>query len=534
MRKLFTTVFLACLFIYSYANAAGLIPASVKYFGKPIKAAAIYDGTQAYIETSGIPLFGFSYSDSPNAQRVNIIEDAGQIISIPVVIVNNTRMVALNSLLRLNDTYLVWNETAKSINIYAKLNAIEFEADKLTIKCSVPVKYSVKNLGTKYIIDLPYTIVATEAREVPVLSDKISLIRIGQYQPDITRIAVDLKDKCGYSIESKPETEQPTIFFSNTMKNVISTQTKATTQPINKYNVNSINIEKNLDDGNPNVIIYTTAKGTAKAITSFNPNKITISLFNASIPDNIKIANTHPVIKDYVINNKINQIILNLNSPQLVSTQISDDRIVVQLKPFYGSGGDLTGKTIVIDPGHGGYDKGAKFGSVFEKDLNLQIASVLAKKLREIGANPQFTREDDTYIGLASRSQAAKDIEADFFISIHCNSNPTPGSATGIETYYHMQQPCDKALALSIHKNVCISTTMCDRKPRSDRSLYTTGLAVLRHLEGTTIPGVLLECGYINHNADRAFLKDPIFQAKLADGIIKGFNKYIAGDIPNE
>jgi len=195
----------------------------------------------------------------------------------------------------------------------------------------------------------------------------------------------------------------------------------------------------------------------------------------------------------------------------------------------------LADKTIVIDPGHGNpkygkIDTGASAGDVAEKDCNLAIANEVVSALEAEGAKVIITRTGDNGLSLLERPQMAIDSKADFFISIHCNSNGTLNSASGIETYYHMNGASERLLAEAVHNSVCATTGMCDRQPHSDKQLYNTGLAVLRGLEGTGIPGILIECGYINNTADRCKLVDHAYQAKVAKGIVEGMRKYVEGD----
>ncbi len=166
-----------------------------------------------------------------------------------------------------------------------------------------------------------------------------------------------------------------------------------------------------------------------------------------------------------------------------------------------------------------------------EKDLNLQLARDLATALSGLGARVEMTRDGDlqTDMPLAARSEIALKCGADFFISLHCNSNPVPNSASGIETYYHMEEPSPKLLAFAVHDGVCKFTGMCDRHPRSDRKIAEIGLGVLRRLSGTGVPGILLECGYLNNKSDRAKLLDAGYRAKLAAGIIAGLKAYVEG-----
>ena len=213
----------------------------------------------------------------------------------------------------------------------------------------------------------------------------------------------------------------------------------------------------------------------------------------------------------------------------ICSALVEENTVTLTVRLPDKAGGRLADKFIVVDPGHGGREKGARCNDVCEKDINMKIAKDVVAALEKEGAKTRLTRETDVVMGLAARPEVAINNNADFFISVHCNSNGSQNSATGIETYYHMQEICPRALAEAIHDGVCSSTGMCDRKARSDRSLYSSGLAVLRRLEGVGIPGVLVECGYLNNSSDRARLLDQQYRKKLADGIVAGLKAYIEG-----
>ena len=150
--------------------------------------------------------------------------------------------------------------------------------------------------------------------------------------------------------------------------------------------------------------------------------------------------------------------------------------------------------------------------------------------LQGLGARVVLTRSGDQSLGLAERPAVAVNSDADLFISIHCNSNGTKNSATGIETYYHLAEPSSRLLAEAVHDNVCTITGMCDRRARSDSSLYSSGLAVLRRLENTGIPGLLLECGYMNNASDCSKLGNANYRKKVAKGISEGVREYIVGN----
>ncbi|MCX7903837.1 MAG: N-acetylmuramoyl-L-alanine amidase [Caloramator sp.] len=104
--------------------------------------------------------------------------------------------------------------------------------------------------------------------------------------------------------------------------------------------------------------------------------------------------------------------------------------------------GALSGKRIVIDPGHGGNDPGAISGQVREKDINNSVARKLADLLKAEGAEVIFTREpeNDVYIALADRVSISNSVNPDLFISIHNNAS-TSSTANGVETYYSLARP---------------------------------------------------------------------------------------------
>lgn len=193
--------------------------------------------------------------------------------------------------------------------------------------------------------------------------------------------------------------------------------------------------------------------------------------------------------------------------------------------------GKLSEKHIVIDPGHGGKSLGAvgreKDSVVYEKDINLAIARRVRQLLLKEKATVTMTREDDSHVELYARPQLANDLGADFFISIHCDSTPKPNSASGTTTYFHASDPDGRALAQAIQKHLAAVTGLPNRGARSDTAIYQSGFAVLRR---SNMPAVLIEVAYINHDVDRAKLKDPKFQQKVAEAIVAGLRAYVEGE----
>ena len=175
----------------------------------------------------------------------------------------------------------------------------------------------------------------------------------------------------------------------------------------------------------------------------------------------------------------------------------------------------VQGKTIVIDPGHGGYDPGATSGEgAPEKTLALQTAQRVSQKLSNAGANVIMTRSNDTYISLAERVQAAERQGADAFISVHYDS-ATNSSANGFTTYYYhdYQSP----LAQNVHRSLDEKLSLADRGTRQG-DYY-----VIRENSQSAI---LLELGFLSNPEERAHVSTSQYQELVADGVYNGLVSY--------
>jgi len=189
----------------------------------------------------------------------------------------------------------------------------------------------------------------------------------------------------------------------------------------------------------------------------------------------------------------------------------------------------LQGFAVCIDPGHGGKDPGAVDGkdvsekdnlATAEKDINLAVAKVLADKLRLQGARVTLTRSSDWYPSLAQRCQIANNFGANIFVSLHCNAGPA--QAAGIETLYNPDSKNGKRLAELVQTELIVATKAPSRgaRPRSD----------LWVLNGTKMPAILIEMGFVTNPGEEAKLNSNSYQAILADAIVKAILRYKKGE----
>ncbi len=229
---------------------------------------------------------------------------------------------------------------------------------------------------------------------------------------------------------------------------------------------------------------------------------------------------------------------------------------------------------VVLDPGHGGSDLGAagRLGkkTVSEKDISLAIAL----RTEKIIANPAFskvlgraikvvlTRRNDKHVSLEDRSEKAKKLGADLFVSIHANSE-TSKRASGLETYFLNNTTDESALKLQQIENrtskraqqkvdpssllirsvsadavvessrsaaEILHSSMVDQLRREELKFQDRGVrqAMLYVLLDAQVPAVLVESFFLSNPKDLAFISEPENRGKIAEGLAKGVLRFLA------
>jgi len=167
--------------------------------------------------------------------------------------------------------------------------------------------------------------------------------------------------------------------------------------------------------------------------------------------------------------------------------------------------------TVVIDAGHGGYDRGGIPGQrVSEKEMTLDVAQRLKKVLASNGYRVVMTRDSDVFVPLGTRVAIANNYPNAIFVSVHFNSAKRTG-AGGIETYFYSHDSLP--LASAIHYYVAGGA------PSSNRNVRRRGYYVLRK---TSIPAVLVECGFLTNPTEAALAQTASYRQKLAEEIAAG------------
>src|SRR6476469_1225978 len=167
--------------------------------------------------------------------------------------------------------------------------------------------------------------------------------------------------------------------------------------------------------------------------------------------------------------------------------------------------------TVVIDAGHGGFDRGGIPGQrVPEKMMTLDVALKLKPLLEKAGYRVIMTRSTDIFVPLGSRVAIANSYPNAIFVCIHFNS-ATRSGANGIETYFYSAESAP--LAASIH------SALVGGAPSENRGVRRRGYFVLRK---TIVPAVLVECGFLTNPTEAQYAQSSDYRQKLAQEIARG------------
>lgn len=171
---------------------------------------------------------------------------------------------------------------------------------------------------------------------------------------------------------------------------------------------------------------------------------------------------------------------------------------------------------IVIDAGHGGYDAGATYNGRREKDDTLALALAVGEILEAQGYDVIYTRTDDVYDSPVQKARIGNESGADFFVSIHRNSSPTPNQYNGVQTLIYNNAGLKATMAENVNKEL-------ERVGyRNINVVERPDLAVLRR---TKMPAILVEAGFINSDEDNN-LFDTKF-SETAEAIARGIDETI-------
>ncbi len=392
------------------------------------------------------------------------------------------------------------NELIIALN-YLVESVVQLEKDreqKVFIATSNVPQYQAYQFDhpERYVIDFEGATLGCETETIPGDERWIKKVRMSQYKANVVRVVIDLleKEKC-FAIP-------------------------------NRYNQNQLEVRKvqkinQFDWKEADQVSELTINASGELLESINKfktsNLLQVDLKYAKLDKGVSL----PEIKNQQIfsnrlTSKGNTIRLEFDLNQYIDylTKFSPDRRQMKIS-FRRS--PLVGKTIVVDPGHGGIDAGAcgRQGTR-EKDVNLEVAMKLKELLEEYGAYVVLTREDDHFISLYERSYQANYLAADLFISLHTNSHPNL-NVKGIELYYYAERTAAKRLAQSVIESMVEYTGLNNLGARK------ANFVVIRESQ---MPSILIELGYLSNYQEEQIIRSSDYRDKAARGIMQGIVKY--------
>lgn len=189
--------------------------------------------------------------------------------------------------------------------------------------------------------------------------------------------------------------------------------------------------------------------------------------------------------------------------------------------------GDLDGRMIVVDAGHGGFDPGAiGVSGTEEDDLNLAVAQFLKAELEGMGAEVIMTREDENAIAgdkdadMAERRRIIKESGSDIVVSVHMNNFIQDPDVSGPLVLFTPGSEKGKTLAEAVQDS--LNAALDANGAARSENLYV--------LKSGSQPSVLVECGYLSNEQEESSLRQPDYQQKVAKAIGDGVTAFFAGE----
>lgn len=202
-------------------------------------------------------------------------------------------------------------------------------------------------------------------------------------------------------------------------------------------------------------------------------------------------------------------------------------------QPTQQPAGPLSGWTILVDPGHGGYDGGARCmdSGVWEKVLNLQVGLALEQSLEARGARVVMTRREDIDLcsderpatltkkreDMENRVAMALENEVNMVLSVHMNEYRVR-SESGPQVFYREGCAAGRLLAGCVQEGL-----IAQLQPGKERACLAGDYFILQ----LDVPSVLVECGFISNPAEEKLLLDEAYQARVAEAVAAGVEEYV-------
>ncbi len=421
-------------------------------------------------------------------------------------------------------------------------------------------------------------------------------IRIAQFSNDVTRVVLDVSDVSDYSAFLLPNPYRLIIDIHGRKPGTPTTQQLAQTSPpsgpVGTASKPQPSSTPTLPASAPGIarpapapatkqsttVVVTnpasapTDTGAAQDIAALGhqPDRVKATSHPTSAPIAASVAGTTPASQPDLPqskpapthNTKQNKNVQNSETSNVASSTVHEAEPTADGGRSMVRALGLKIGRIVIDPGHGGHDSGTLGpDGIEEKDVVLDVSLRLGKLLKQrLGADVIFTRSDDTFIPLETRTAIANKAQADLFVSVHANSSPDP-SARGVETYYlnftsspeslelaarenavsqqSIHQLSDLVKKIALHDKIDesrefasdVEKYLYDGLDQGNPGLKDRGVkqAPFVVLIGANMPSILAEISFLTNPDDASQLRDPNYRQRIAESLYRGVARYVSG-----
>ena len=555
-----------------------VVPFQVKPFVGP-------DG-QVFAPVDAVQLLGAKYAANGD-RTVTVTAANGRRYAFPYTSVGGRYCVPFGRVASALGGTADWQPATDTLTVRARLQMVRQDFHELTVYTSYPVYYTVRRISSpeRLYVDLYGLDLATTPASIPTTNPAVSRIRSGQIDPQTVRITIDMKQDLSFRVLSGLQSSQVKVALGefpapSAAPGVpappvappipVAAAPPVPQVPARPPGVVITSVGYKVVNAGLTQIAVTTDRPTRYSTERLDgPSRLALDLAGAVADRSVRasqsvggsVVRTIRVGRFLTPQTNFGRVVLDLS--RMVAFSIdqrpagggmtylinvvtggsapppppeSGGVAPMPVPPSEYGGGDvrtggasLVGKVIVVDPGHGGRDLGARdefrTGRVYEKDIALSIGRRLRDILEKGGATVLMTRTDDTFPSVMARPLFANDHHADLFVSIHCDSSGGQNSHSGTTVYYHMQNPTCRQMAADISRRVGQVSGIPRLGTRSDTVRFGTGFGVLR---GSYMPAVLVETGYMNCDADLAKLRDDADQQRIAAGIAAGLRDFVA------
>lgn len=424
-----------------------------------------------------------------------------------------------------------WNKTRDTYNFKASVRNLDLTNEGFQIDSTIKVRptFKLETDPVRLVVDLKGGEMSSRLTEN--LPDGW---RIGQVNEDTVRVVVTSPYLAGFVPPKSLETRNvrvklPAKLMANTsLPNGEPLTVLERVAPPGSTGMPVVLGTPKVSDGDEGGVVVEVPTSrrvdNTPVVRYVTPTQIALTIGGATFDRPGEVAQDSRLLKSVgTANSEPNStLVLSMNSASAFMLTTKNDALVIRL--FRPKKGKLSGKIIVVDPGHGGKDPGCDWGnSLFEKDLTLKIGLATARALQAAGASVIMTRDADTYPTLGQRSLLANQSEAAAFVSIHINSNTVAETRSGGMTFYHAQNPVGRLLAECIQTQIARIGVIPNMGTWSDTRIYRGGFSVLRE---TNVPAVLLELGFITHSHDRRAIQEDGYAEQVGAAVVRGLKTY--------